>query len=166
MNMRTGPTSNGFCAAALCCVAVAVLNLPDRADAQDQSKATAQPKSDATKASPAQTGSPQDPCKDVKTQAVQRDAGTKAGATKSDPFIFRMVGRPPPPTVSSEESGKTDLKQNDAARAAAAATDPAAAPAAKGDPRQDKVAALAPGTEKGPNGAPAKPDPKQPDPCK
>ena len=70
MNMRTGPTSNGFCAAAVCCVAVAVLNLPDRADAQDQSKATAQPKSDATKASPAQTGSPQDPCKDVKTQAA------------------------------------------------------------------------------------------------
>ena len=165
MNMRTDKLSTGFCAAAVCCVAVAVLNLPGRADAQDQSKATAQPKSDATKASPAQTGSPQDPCKDVKTQAVQRDGGAKAAAAKSDPFIFRMVGRPPPPTAPSSESGKTDLKQ-DTAQAAATAADPAAAPAAKGDPRQDKVAALAPGTEKGPNGAPAKLDPKQPDPCK
>ena len=164
--MRRGPSGSGFCAAALCCVAVAVLNLPDRADAQDQGKATGQPKSEAGKASPAQSGSPNDPCKDVKTQAVPRDGGTKAAATKADPLIFRMVGRPPPPTAPSGESGKTDLKQDDAARAAAAATDPAAASAAKGDPRQDKVAALAPGTGKGANGAPAKTDPKQPDPCK
>src|SRR5215207_9981024 len=141
MNMRTGPLSSGFCAAAVCCAAVAVLNLPDRVDAQYQGKTTDQPKSEATKAPP---GSPNDPCKDVKTQAVPRDGGTRAEATKSDPLIFRMVGRPPPPTASSAESGKTDLKQNETARAAGTAADPAAAPAANGDPKQDKVAALAP----------------------
>ena len=144
----------------------AVLNSPDRADAQYQGKATGQPKSEATKASPAQPGSPNDPCKDVKTQAVQRDGGTKAAATKSDPLIFRVVGRPPPPAAPSSESGKTDLKHNEAAPAAGTAADPAAASAAKGDPKQDKVAALAPGTEKGSNGVPAKLDPNQPDLCK
>ena len=141
---------------------MAILNLPDRADAQYQGKAADQPKSEPTKASPAQPGSRNDPCKDVKTQATQRDGGTKAGATKSDPLIFRMVGRPPPPTAPSSESGKTDLKQNEAAPAAGTAADPAAAPAAKGDPKQDKVAALAPATGKAPNGVPAMPDPKQP----
>jgi hypothetical protein len=164
--MRTGPLSSGFCAAAMCCVAVAVLNLSDRADAQYQGKATGQPKSEPTKASPAQRGSPNDPCKDVKTQAVPRDGGTRAGATKSDPLIFRVVGRPPPPTAPSGESGKTDLKQNEAARAASTAEGPAAASAAKGDPRQDKAAALAPGTEKRSKDVPAKPDPNQPDLCK
>ena len=164
--MRTDPLSSGFCAAAVCCAAVAVLNLPDRADAQYQGKATDQPKSDATKSSPAQPGSPDDPCKDVKTKAAQRGGGTKAGATKSDPLIFRVVGRPPPPTAPSSESGKTDLKQNEAARAAGTAAGSEAASAAKGDPKQDKVAALAPGTEKGSNGVPAKLDPNQPDLCK
>ena len=161
--MRTDPLSSGFCAAAMCCVAVAVLNLPDRADAQSQGKAADQPKSEATKAPP---GSPNDPCKDVKTQAVPRDGGTKAAATKSDPLIFRVVGRPPPPTAPSSESGKMDLKPNDAAPAAGTAADSAAASAAKGDPKQDKVAALAPATEKAPTGVPAVPGPNQPDLCK
>jgi hypothetical protein len=164
--MRTGPLGSGFCATALCCAAVAVLNLPDRADAQYQGKPADQPKSEPAKASPAQAGSPNDPCKDVKTQAVPRDGGTKAEATKSDPLIFRMVGRPPPPPAPSGESGKTDLRQNEAARPAGTAEDPAAASAAKGDPKQEKVAALAPATEKGSNGVPPKPDPKQPDLCK
>jgi hypothetical protein len=160
--MRTDPLSSGFCAAALCCVAVAVLNFPDRADAQYQGKATAQPKSEPTKASPALPGSPNDPCKDVKTQAVPRDGGTKAAATRSDPLIFRVVGRPPPPTAPSSESGKMDLKPTDAAPAAGTPENPAAASAAKGDPKQDKVAALAPATDKATNGTPAMPDPKQP----
>ena len=164
MNMRTDKLSTGFCAAALCCVAV--LNLPDRADAQYQGKATGQPESEAAKAPPAQRGSPQDPCKEVKTQTAQHDGGARAGATKSDPLIFRMVGRPPPPTAPSSESGKTDLKQNEAAPAAGTAAGSEAASAAKGDPKQDKVAALAPGTKKGSNGVPAKLDPKQPDLCK
>jgi hypothetical protein len=146
----------------MCWVAVAVLNLPDRADAQYQGKATDQPKSEAAKASPAQPGSPNDPCTEVKTQTAQRDGGTKAGATKSDPLIFRMVGRPPPPPASSSESGKTDLKKNEAARPASTAADPPAASAAKGDPKQDKVAALAPATDKAANGVPAMPDPNQP----
>ena len=163
MNMRTDPLSSGFCAAAMCCVAVAVLNLPDRAGAQYQDKATVQHKPEATKAPP---GSPNDPCKDVKTQAVPRDGGTKAAATKSDPLIFRVVGAPPPPTAPSSESGKTDLKQNEAAPAAGTAADSAAASAAKGDPKQDKVAALAPATDKAPNRTPAMPDPKQPELCK
>ena len=166
MNMRTDPLSSGFCAAAMCCAAVAVLNLPDRADAQDQGKTTDQPKSDATKSSLAQPGSPDDPCKDVKTQTAQRDGGTRAGATKSDPLIFRMVGRPPPPTAPSAESGKADLKQDEAAPAAGTAADPAAASAAKGNPKQDKVAALAPATDKASNGVPAVPAPNQPDLCK
>ena len=166
MNMRADKLGSGLGAAAMCCVAVAVLNLPDRADAQYQRKAVAQPESETAKAPPAQRGSPQDPCKDVKVQSVQRDGGTKAGSTKSDPFIFRVVGRPPPPTASSAESGKTDLKQNEPARAAGTAAVPEAASPAKGEPRQDKVAALAPGTEKGPNGVPAKIDPDQPDLCK
>jgi hypothetical protein len=165
MNMRTDPLSSGFCAAALCCAAVAVLNLPDRADAQYQGKATAQPKSEATKAPPAQPGSPNDPCKDVKTQTAPRDVGARAEAAKSDPLIFRVVGRPPPPTAPSSESGKTDLRQNEAARAASTARDPAAASAAKGDPKQDKVAALAPAMDKAPTGVPAVPAPKQPDLC-
>jgi hypothetical protein len=157
--MRTDPLSSGFCAAAMCCVAVAVLNLPDRADAQYQGKAADQPKSEAAKAP---RGSPDDPCKDVKTQAVPRDGGTGAGATKSDPLVFRMVGRPPPPPAPSSESGKMDLKPNDAAPAAGTAEDPAAASAAKSEPKQDKVAALAPATDKGSNGVPAVPGPKQP----
>ena len=160
--MRTDPLSSGFCAAAMCCVAVAVLNLPDRADAQYQGKATDQPKSEPSKASPAQPGSPDDPCKDVKTQTVPREVGAKAVATKSDPLIFRMVGRPPPPAAPSAESGKMDLKPNDAATAAGTAADSEAASAAKVDPKQDKVAALAPATDKAPNGVPAKPDPNQP----
>lgn len=160
--MRTDPLSSGFCAAALCCAAVAILTLPDPADAQYQGKATAPPKSEPAKASPAQPGSPDDRCKDVKTQTAQRDVGTKANATKSDPLIFRMVGRPPPPTAPSSESGKMDLQPNDAAPAAGTAADPAAASAAKSDPKQDKVAALAPATDKSPNGTPAMPDQKQP----
>jgi hypothetical protein len=162
MNMRTNPLSSGFCAAALCCAAVAVLTLPDRADAQYQGTAADQPKSEPAKASPAQPGSPDDRCKDVKTQTVPRDGGTKAAATKSDPLIFRMVGRPPPPTAPRSESGKTDLKPNETARPAGTAGDPAAASAAKGDPKQDKVAALAPATDKASKGTPAMPDPKQP----
>jgi hypothetical protein len=165
MNMRADRLGSGFGAAALCCVAVAVFNFPDRADAQYQGKATGQPQSEAAKAPPAQSGSPHDPCKDVKIQSAQRDGGTKAGSTKSDPFIFRVVGRPPPPTASSAESGKTDLKQNEPARAAGTAAVPEAASPAKGEPGQDKVAALAPETEKGPNGVPAKVDPDQPDLC-
>jgi hypothetical protein len=157
--MRTGPLSSGFCAAALCCVAVAVLNFPDRADAQYQGKATAQPKSDATKAPP---GSPNDPCKDVKTQTAQRDGGTKAAATKSDPLIFRMVGRPPPPPAPSTESGKMNLKENEAPPAAGTAEDPAAASAAKSEPKQDNVPALAPATDQASKGTPAVPGPKQP----
>ena len=164
MNVRTDKLSTGFCAATICCVAV--LNLPDRADAQYQGKATGPPESEATKAPPAQRGSPQDPCKEVKTQSAQRDGGTRAAATKSDPLIFRVVGRPPPTTSPSRESGKTDLKQNEPARAAGTATDPTAASAAKGNPKQDEVAALAPGTDKRPSGVPAKPDPNQPDECK
>ena len=160
--MRTDPLSSGFCAAAMCCVAVAVLNLPDRADAQYQGKATDQPKSEPTKASPAQPGSPDDPCKDVKTQTVPREVGAKAVATKSDPLIFRMVGRPPPPAAPSSESGKADLKQKEAAPAAGTAPDPAVASAAKGDPKQNKVAALAPTTDKASNGVSAKSAPNQP----
>ena len=163
--MRTDLSSSGFCAAVACCVAVAILNLPDRADAQYQSKAIAQPKSEAGKAPPAQRGSPQNPCTEVKAQAVQRDVRTRPGATRSDPFIFRVVGGAPPPTGSSGDSGKTDLKQNEAARAAGTAAGPEAAPAAKGEPRQDKMAALAPGPERGPNGLPAPLGPNQPDPC-
>ena len=164
--MRKDLSSSGFCAAALCCVAVAILNLPDRADAQYQRKAIGQPKSEAVKAPPAQGGSPQDPCTQVKAQAVRRDGRTRAAATKSDPFIFRVVGGPPPPSGSSGESGTADLKQNEAARAASTAAGPEAAPAAKGDPKQDKLAALAPGTKRGPNGVPAVPGPNQLDPCK
>ena len=164
--MRTDLSNSGFCAAAVCCVALAILNLPDRADAQYQRQTIGQPKSEAVKAPPAQRGSPQDPCKEVKAQAVQRDRGTRSGSTKSDPFIFRVVGGPPPPSGSSVESGKTDLKQNEAARTAGMAADPEAAPAAKGDPRQDKLAALAPGTQRGPSGVPAVPGPNQRDPCK
>ena len=165
MNMRTDKLRSGFGGAAMCCVAVAVIILSDRADAQYQRKAVAQPESEAAKAPPAQSGSPHDPCKDVKVQTAQRDGGTKAGSTKPDPFIFRVVGRPPPPTGLSGQSGKTDLKQNEPARASGTAAVPEAASAAKGEPRQDKVAALAPGTEKGPNGMPAKVDPNQPDLC-
>jgi hypothetical protein len=164
--MRTDLSNSGFCTAAVCCVAVAILNLPDRADAQYQRKAMGQPKSEAVKAPPEQRGSPQDPCTEVKAQAVQRDGGTGPGATRSDPFIFRVVGGPPPPTGSGGDSGKTDLKQNEAARAASTAAGPEAAPAAKGDPKQDKLAALAPGTKRGPNGVPAVPGPNQLDPCK
>ena len=160
--MRTDPLSSGFCAAALCCVGVVVLNLPDRADAQYQDKATGQPKSEPAKATPAQPGSPQDPCKDVKTPSVQRDGGTRAEATRSDPLIFRVVGRPPPPTAPSSESGKADLKQKEAAPAAGTAPDPAVASAAKGDPKQNKVAALAPTTDKASNGVSAKSAPNQP----
>ena len=164
--MRTDLSNSGLCAAALCCVAIAILNLPDRADAQYQRKAMGQPKSEAVKVPPEQRGSPQDPCTEVKAQAVQRDVRARARATKSDPFIFRVLGGPPPPSGSSEESGKADLKQNEAARTAGTAAGPEAAPAAKGDPKQDKLAALAPGTEKGPNGVPAVPGPNQLDPCK
>ena len=164
--MRADLSSGGFCAAALCCVAIAILNLPDRADAQYQPTATAQPKSEAVKAPPAPPGSPQDPCTEVKPQAVQRDVRTRARATKSDPFIFRVLGGPPPPDGSSGESGKTDLKQDETARTAGTAAGPEAAPAAKGDPRQDKLAALAPGTQRGPSGVPAVPGPNQLDPCK
>ena len=164
--MRTDLSNSRFCAAALCCVAIAILNLPDRADAQYQREAIAQPRSESVKAPPAQRGSPQDPCTEVKAQAVQRDVRTRARATKSDPFIFRVVGGPPPPSGSSEESGKTDLKQDETARTAGTAAGPEAAPAAKGDPKQDKLAALAPGTEKGPNGVPAVPGPNRLDPCK
>jgi hypothetical protein len=102
----------------------------------------------------------------VKAQAVQRDVRTRPRATKSDPFIFRVVGGPPPPSGSSGESGKADLRQNETARAAGTAAGPEAAPAAKGDPKQDKLAALAPGTQRGPNGVPAVPGPNQLDPCK
>jgi len=165
MNIRTDKLSSGVCAAAVCCVAVALLGLPDRADAQYQGKAAGQPESEAIKAPPAQSGVPNDPCTEVKTQAVKRDGGTRAKATGPDPFIFRMVGRPPPPTGPTGESAKTDLKRDEASRAAATAAEPAAASAAKGDPKQDKAAALAPGTEKGTDGVPAKRDPKQPDPC-
>ena len=164
--MRTDLSNSGFCAAALCCVAIAILNLPDRADAQYQREAIGQPKSEAVKAPPAQRGSPQDPCTEVKAQAVQRDGGASAGATKADPFIFRVVGGPPPLSGSSGESGKADLKQNETARTAATAARPEAAPAAKGEPKQDKLAALAPGTQRGPSGVPAVPGPNRLDPCK
>jgi hypothetical protein len=163
--MRTDPLSSGFCAAAVCCVGMAILNLPGRADAQYQGKPTGQPKPEAIQPSPAQRTSPQAPCTEVKTQGVRRDGGNRAVATKSDPLVFRVVGRPPPPTGSSGESGKTDVKQNEAARAAGTAAKPDAASAAKGDPKQDKVAALAPGTDKRSNAVPAKPDRSQPVPC-
>src|SRR4029078_10382053 len=103
MNIRTDKLSSGVCAAAVCCAAVALLGLPDRADAQYQGKAAGQPESEAIKAPPAQSGVPNDPCTEVKTQAVKRDGGTRAKATGPDPFIFRMVGRPPPPTGPTGE---------------------------------------------------------------